>query len=221
MVLQNLGLGCRRVSYAQEGEDLILSRFFHNRKAGFYVDVGAHHPMRYSNTYLLYRRGWHGINIDAMPGSMKLFQRFRSRDVNIEMAVSDIAGELVFYMFDEPAFNTCSAQLAQQYADLGHPVRRKQHVPCLPLQSILERHAAHCDRIDLLSIDVEGEDMKALTSNDWQRFRPVFVLVEILGMQDMDDVHASEEAKYLSQQGYQVVAKTVNTVFFKDMDVAV
>ena len=74
-------------SYSQEGEDLLLRRIFEHQKIGFYVDVGAHHPFRFSNTYLLYKRGWRGINIDAMPGSMRLFRKFRPRDTNIECGV--------------------------------------------------------------------------------------------------------------------------------------
>ena len=74
-------------SYSQEGEDLLLRRIFEHQKNGFYVDVGAHHPFRFSNTYLLYKCGWRGINIDAMPGSMRLFRRFRARDINIECGV--------------------------------------------------------------------------------------------------------------------------------------
>lgn len=68
-------------SYSQEGEDRLLDRYFGNRANGFFVDVGAHHPHRFSNTYLFYKRGWRGINIDAMPDSMKAFKSMRPRDV--------------------------------------------------------------------------------------------------------------------------------------------
>src|SRR6186713_1276577 len=71
------------ISYSQEGEDLILKRFFSEKSGGFYVDVGAHHPKRFSNTYMFYKEGWSGINIDAMPGSMKLFNKVRSKDINL------------------------------------------------------------------------------------------------------------------------------------------
>lgn len=75
-------------SYAIQGEDLILRELFEYAKSGFYVDVGAHHPFRFSNTYLFYKVGWRGLNIDAMPNSMKLFNRFRPRDINIECGVA-------------------------------------------------------------------------------------------------------------------------------------
>ncbi|MFA7355121.1 MAG: SAM-dependent methyltransferase, partial [Sulfurimonadaceae bacterium] len=71
-------------SYSQEGEDMILRRLFEQQPNGFYVDVGAHHPKRFSNTYFFYKKGWRGINIDAMPNSMELFNKIRPRDINIE-----------------------------------------------------------------------------------------------------------------------------------------
>ena len=84
----SLGLDCRWPhSYSQEGEDLVLARYF-AKSSLIYVDVGAHHPTRYSNTYLFYSQGWRGINIDAMPGSMDAFRRDRPRDINIEALVS-------------------------------------------------------------------------------------------------------------------------------------
>ena len=56
-------------SYSQEGEDMILRRIFGDKRLGFYVDVGAHDPRRFSNTYYFYKRGWRGINIEPRPGS--------------------------------------------------------------------------------------------------------------------------------------------------------
>src|ERR1700690_3428270 len=93
-------------SYSQEGEDLLLDRFVAHIPSGFYVDVGAHHPKRVSNTYLLKCKGWHGLNIDANPGSMRLFKQIRPRDINVEAAVSSTPQELTYYSFNDPALNT-------------------------------------------------------------------------------------------------------------------
>src|SRR5581483_2050578 len=86
--------------YSQEGEDLIASRLFDGKANGFFVDVGAHHPIRHSNTYLLYRRGWRGINIDATPGSMAAFRRLRPEDINIECLVANDPSSRRFYTFN-------------------------------------------------------------------------------------------------------------------------
>ena len=104
-----------RLSYAQEGEDLVLARILGtNTSPGFFVDVGAHHPTRFSNTYYFYRRGWRGINVDALPGTASLFQRARPRDVTVECGVGAQAGVMTYFVFNEPALNTFSEQEAHK-----------------------------------------------------------------------------------------------------------
>src|SRR5438045_8009791 len=70
------------LSFSQFGEDLAVLRHFEDR-VGYFVDVGAHHPIRLSNTYLLYRCGWSGINVDANPDGIELFRKKRPRDLTI------------------------------------------------------------------------------------------------------------------------------------------
>ncbi len=72
------------LSYSQEGEDLILQRFFETKENGFYIDVGAHNPTRFSNTFIFYLKGWRGINIEPTPGSKTAFDSVRPKDLNIE-----------------------------------------------------------------------------------------------------------------------------------------
>lgn len=71
---------------------------------GFFVDIGAHHPLRFSNTYKFYQNGWRGINVDPLPGIKKAFDKVRSRDINLELGISSANSYLNFYMFREPAF---------------------------------------------------------------------------------------------------------------------
>ena len=94
-------------SYSQEGEDLILKRIFGEKKNGFYVDVGAFHPFWISNTNIFYKNGWNGVNIDAMPSSMALFDKFRPRDINLECPISDENKILTYCGFNDPALNGC------------------------------------------------------------------------------------------------------------------
>src|ERR1700687_2725090 len=86
-------------SYSQEGEDMVINSFFEGKKKykGFFVDVGAHHPYRYSNTLFFYRKGWRGINIEPTPGATKLFNTFRRKDTNLNIGISDKKEKLTFY----------------------------------------------------------------------------------------------------------------------------
>ena len=70
-------------SYAISNVDLIIDRIFANKKKGVYIDVGCNHPIKYNNTYLLYKRGWNGINIDLDKLSIKEFNKFRKKDYNV------------------------------------------------------------------------------------------------------------------------------------------
>ena len=88
----------RTVSYSQFGEDLWLRDYFADTPNGFYVDVGAYDPFNASNTLLLYRQGWHGINIEPDPAALARLQRFRPRDTNLGFAISDVSGEAAFLL---------------------------------------------------------------------------------------------------------------------------
>jgi len=204
-----------RDSYSQEGEDLILEHFLFCKPTGFYVDVGAHHPKRYSNTYRLYCRGWRGINIDAKPGSMKEFERMRPRDINVETGVGPVSGELTFYVFHEPTVNTFDRTLALQRVKDGFAMAEEVKVGVEPLSRILERNIPEGVRIDVLTVDVEGLDYEVLQSNDWDRFSPDYVLVECLGALALSEIQSDQIATFLMTRQYALVAKTVNTVIFK------
>lgn len=197
-------------AYAQEGEDLILAAIFADQPRGFYVDVGAHHPQRFSNTYRLYRLGWHGVNIDATPGSMAPFRRLRPRDCNLELAVAEQPGELLLYRFADPALNTFDPRLAAARAHAGHAPIAVQPVMAQPLATILGAYLPAGQSIDLLSVDVEGLDLGVLRSNDWERFPARCVLVEC----DIDlcAVTGHPVYQFLAPLGYRPVARTTRTL---------
>lgn len=201
-------------SYAQEGEDMILQRLFAEQNAGFYVDVGAHHPQRFSNTYLFYKKGWHGINIDPNPQAIRAFQSMRPRDINLQMGVSDREEVLTYHSFDEPALNTFDEALAtSREATTRYKRTAASQIPVRRLESILREHLPSGTNIDFLSIDVEGLDLAVLRSNDWSRYRPKCVLVESLETSLEDAGHGAIGA-FMKNQGYGLFAKTVNTLFF-------
>jgi len=212
------GLRYARLSYSQEGEDLVLARLFEGRGPGFYVDVGAHHPQHYSNTCLLYRRGWRGINIDAMPGSMADFQRMRPGDTNLEIGISSVRGGSSFYVFNLPALNTFSASQRDAHLRAFPEARVLREIPVqhVPLADVLARHLPVEQRIDVLTVDVEGRDLDVLISNDWARYRPEFVLAESLRMEAGWQGSEDDTVSFMKSVGYAAVCRTVNTLFFSE-----
>lgn len=210
----NLLGGYSYKSYSQEGEDMILRRIFEKKTQGFYVDVGAHHPKRFSNTYFFYKKGWRGINIDAMPGSMKLFKVLRKKDINIELPIAREKRELTYYVFDEPAINTfCESTFNKLSLNSEYTFLYTKKINAYPLSDVLDEFMPEGMRIDFLSIDVEGMDYEVLKSNDWVKYRPRVLLIEMLGGKSLNDYHDSIDF-FLKGMKYIPFAKTVNTFIY-------
>jgi FkbM family methyltransferase len=206
-------------SYSQDGEDVVLYSFFGHKKGykGFFVDVGAHHPVRFSNTWMLYKKGWKGINIDPTPGCMRPFRWLRRRDINLEMGVGSMPGTLTFYCFDEPALNTFDKQLADA-RNTGNPYRivKSIDVPIKTLAQILQEHLPQGQNIDFFSIDVEGLDLDVLRSNDWSLYRPGYLLVEDTKF-NLQHPEQSEIDRYLHEIGYDIIAVLQRTLIYKQL----
>jgi len=202
------------IYFSQEGEDILLRRIFNDQKTGFYVDVGAHHPKRFSNTCYFYDQGWQGINIDSLPGSMKVFQKFRPRDTNLEIAISEKEQNLTYYMFNEPALNGFSKSISEGRQNEQYRIERTIPVPSFPLSKILDKHLPLNQKINFLSVDVEGFDLTVLTSNDWQKYSPEVVLVEVLDT-SLKKLEKDPVYSYMVSLGYTLFAKLVHTCIFK------
>lgn len=203
-------------SYSQEGEDIILKRYFENKTNGFYVDVGAYHPIRFSNTFLFYKMGWTGINIEARPGSKKLFDRVRKRDINIEAAINDGVSELTYYKFNEPALNGFSKDLSYKRNKLDdYKVIEEIKIRTITLAEVLRKNLPEHTMIDFMSVDVEGFDLNVLKSNDWKNYRPNFLLIEDLDINLMKPLN-SEIFNYMIDKDYILIAKSYNTLFFRN-----
>ncbi len=203
------------LSYSQEGEDLILKRIFEGKQGGFFVDVGAHHPQRFSNTYLFYQMGWRGINIDATPGSMNKFIEQRPGDINLEIAISDFDEISTFYKFNEPALNTFSILEAQKkHGTKNYKIIDKVMIRTRTLTSVLDEWKENHLEIDFLNIDVEGYDYKVLKSLDWKKYNPQIILIEDLEI-DLENILMNEICTFLRSLDYILFAKTYNTLIFK------
>lgn len=201
-------------SYSQEGEDMILRRLFEQQQTGFYVDVGAHHPKRFSNTYFFYKEGWNGINIDAMPNSMELFNKIRPRDINIEIPISDKKQILTYYAFNEPALNGFSKELSEERdGKRNYVIEFTKDIETSTLEEVLKDNLPKDQEIDFLSIDVEGLDFMVLKSNNFEKYKPKVILIEILGS-SLKDIEYNEISDYLKQYNYSIYAKAVNTIIF-------
>ena len=194
---------------------MILASIFEGRSKGFYVDVGAHHPQRFSNTYHFYLQGWSGINIDAMPESMDIFKKTRPRDINLEIPIFDSEQTLTYYAFNEPALNSFSKEISTARDGLNqYKIIFQKEMKTLTLAKVLDKYLSSGQSIDFLNIDVEGLDYQVLNSNNWEKYRPKIILVEELTL-TIERLKKSKIFIFMRENNYQLYCKTARTLIFK------
>jgi FkbM family methyltransferase len=166
------------VSYAQNREDVLLYRALSGRPRGFYIDVGANDPTVCSITKCFYDMGWHGINIEPVRGVFQRLAAQRTRDINLNIGISNCRQTLRFYeCISESTLSTFSAASAAWWAapPRAH-VFKERHVPVMPLAQVCEQYVRQ--PIDFLSIDAEMHERAVIEGHDWKRWRARIVLVE-------------------------------------------
>ncbi len=201
-------------SYSQEGEDRILADLFIGKEKGSYVDVGSHDPIRFSNTHLFYLAGWRGINIDPTPGTKVAFDRVRPEDVNLEIGIGENPETKILYMYEEHALNTFDPERVKFLQENSpYKVKEERKVEIRRLDGVLSQFPVQ--KIDFMNIDVEWHELSVLNSNDWNKFRPQVLLVEILYFK-LETIQEHPVHKFLSERNYSFLCKTPRTCFYQD-----
>ncbi len=217
---QSCAVEAGRRSYSWEGEDVVAWKLFADHiglpAIGCFVDIGAHHPIDISNTFLFYMQGWRGINIDATPGSMELFRKYRPEDVNLELAIGPRRERLSFTMFSDPALNGFVDQpTIEAHRARGIQVLRTLETECRPIDGVLLEHLGDRE-IDLMNLDIEGKDIQVLETFDFARWRPKMIILEILGHRDLKSVVSSREVTFLESKGYSAFSRLDFSTIFLD-----
>jgi FkbM family methyltransferase len=202
-------------SYSAFGEDRLILKFLAKQPDGFYVDVGAHAPVDYSNTYALYRRGWRGLAIDPDPEAIAAFASARPEDIALQVAVGSKPGKVTLHLFNDRSMNTVDDALYEK--TLLNPRKRHQgdiEVERRTLADILAQHLPAGREVDFLNVDCEGADLDVLRSNDWARFHPGLVAVEDLAL-DLERVTESRIFRFLRPLGYRLVSHLHYTSLYR------
>lgn len=203
-----------RIYYSQGGEDTIL-RTFEMPAKGFYVEVGANHPEHRSNVFEFYRRGWHGISIEANEAFVAKHRRARPRDVIVCAVVSNTEQQVKFTEFHNHLISSASSEFATAMKDgQGMTVATERWVQSRTLTNILESEGCPA-QFDLLSIDVEGHDYEVLTSLDLGRYRPKVIIIE---MHDFafSSIPTDRICQHLQKNGYELIGHVATNSYFKD-----
>ncbi len=214
-----------RKSYSQFGEDVALLSLLGKDKLrgykgflsdyqGFFVDVGCYHPIKHSNTYVLYKRGWRGVNIDIDKIKIDAFNMVRKQDTNIVAAVSPQHGEIEVYRFGKYSLlTTLDKATADKYEqDYGKQVE-VDRVQARSLTDILNTTAYKGRQIDVLTVDAEGHDYEVLSSLDYEVYKPKIILAES-HERELDKVLHTQVHRFLADKGYSIVNWVGFTLFY-------
>lgn len=152
-----------------------------------------------------------------MPESMKLFNKLRPRDINLELGVAENENVIDYYVFNETALNSFLKEHSERIslAENSYYIKKIIKVNTMPLSKILDTHLKN-NEIDFLDIDVEGMDLGVLKSNNWSKYRPKFILVEIRD-NNLENIKKNPVVQFMKKQNYIIFSKLDNTVFFKDL----
>jgi FkbM family methyltransferase len=165
-----------KISYAQNREDVLLARLFSHRKSGFYIDIGAHDPVKYSITKYFYDLGWHGINIEPSSDMFPRLSAARARDINLNFGLSDRDGTLTFYEATKTeGLSTFVKAEMETHCKAGFEFIERQ-CKVTTLTKVCEQYVR--GEIDFVSIDVEGYEREVLEGCDWRKWRPCILIIE-------------------------------------------
>jgi FkbM family methyltransferase len=193
---------CGRATWSQYGEDqFIAAELQAYLQTGFYLDIGANHPTKLSNTFKLYCLGMRGIVVEPNEALCRLHQRYRPEDIQVCAGAGEADGLSTFYDFDYHGFSTFSESEVRSRAVQEHRVVKAGAKPVFRVSTILRDciprgRGVFC----LLSVDTEGWDQQVLRGNDWDLFKPLLVAVE---QNSPDD--RGKASDFLLKRGYSCV----------------
>ena len=200
----------KKISYSLTSIDLIVDYIF-KKNNGIYIDVGCNHPVYNNNTYLLSKKGWQGINIDIDKKSVQLFDLFRKKDLNINLAVSSKKTELEYINFHEKS--PINMIKTNQNRNL-HSLEKTKKIKSDTLDSIIEKSQFKNKKIDFVSIDVEGHELEVIKGFNLKKYKPSIIVIEFLDKSlkkieiknfNLDNIVNSEIYKLMIKNDYHMV----------------
>ena len=204
--LKSMKILRKRLFHSNWGIDMMAEDYFKNKNEGFFIDIGCHQPLLNNNTYILYKKGWRGINIDLDFRAIDMFNFFRKGDTNIQAAISNSIGKKNLYFFhNRSAINTLSKTSANK-------AREVREIETFTLNNIIENTHFKDKEIDFLSIDVEGTEIDVLHGLDFKKYKPKLIVLEFIDFNiseyynlKIDSILNSSINKFMEDKNYKLV----------------
>ncbi len=204
----------KRKQYSQWGEDLFISSFFKNKNKGIYLDIGCFHPYMYSNTCLLHKKGWSGINIDINQTSIDLFNIVRPNDANICTAINEERKEFKIY-FDDPfsPVNTADEKFYESLKRSFFKDKKIFTVQSKTIQEIVDISKIE-SVIDFINIDAEGLDFEILKQINLKKYKVKLLSIETHNVDGSKTEHFDSIKNFLEKDGYFIFKRVGPTTLF-------
>lgn len=178
--------------------------------SGFYVDLGANHPIVFSATYLLYKAGWSGITVDPIPSLCALHRRLRPRDVCLNVGVGAACEQRRFWETAPDFFSSFSEEDTMRAEKKGLCAILRETAVSLVAPSDIVAHVLAGRTVNYLTIDTEGLDGEILSNWPWDKFMPDIISCEASAMSREE----SEADKVLKGRGYTAMRRFEVCVFW-------
>lgn len=204
-------------TFSQEGEDLIITRLLKKKnfsKEDFFVDFGAGHPIKYSNTFSLYLNGLRGISVDANKRNIFLHKILRPYDFSNKMIISQKSEKKYFYSYTQSELNTSSEERADLLKKKNIFYKSKILLETISVKDFFKRYSDILNKnIIFFNLDVEGLELEILNEIDWTKFKPKIICVEIINLK-LDDIENNKLFSKLKSENYNLESKLYNSVIF-------
>jgi FkbM family methyltransferase len=171
------------LSYSENAEDLILYHYFQSKgvKTGIYIDIGANHPINFSNTWLFYQKGWRGVTVEPLGKLWLKHQELRPNDISIQSLISDSDGsEMEFFEMEPHEVSTTEKSVVDYLLalSLGYKLKETLMLKTQSLNSVCEQ--LNGEQMHFMSIDIEGLEGKVFSTFNFSKYKPMVICVESL-----------------------------------------
>ena len=204
----------KREKYSQWGEDKFIAEYFKDKDKGIYLDIGCFNPFMYSNTCLLHKKGWSGINIDINPTSIDLFNIARPKDFNICTTINNEKQLFKVYLDDFfSPLNTLDKKFYKNFSKSFSANKKNITVESKSISEIINLSGIK-KNIDFINIDVEGSDFKILTQINIQKLKPTLISIETHNVDGSESENHQNIFDYLNKNNFAIFKRVGPTTLF-------
>lgn len=174
---------------SQSGEDGIISYVIRMLKKPFdqcsYLDLGANHAKDLSNTYYLYQKGARGVLVEANPRLIPELKFYRHGDIILNRCIVDQNQEngIDFYLLNNDGLSSPDKDSVDEALKKNKDLKIENivNIKTITISDILNKYFDQAPTV--LNIDIEGKEMDILKTINFETYRPLIIIIEMIPYQ--------------------------------------